>query len=155
MIALPVFSQERQAFTIHPQGKIVRCYEIGKNGRCKKIRYKIYPLKEEYNTGTIVQYVSCYNNKYLGIVVNNEHLYVDKGCIAVNTRNYGGKILNLYKEPNKAAAIIYSTDKEYTTPIFNISGDWLYICLEDENEKKVYGWIEPEMQCGNPFTTCP
>ena len=155
MIALPVFSQERQAFTVHPKGEAVRCYEFVENSRSKKIRYKIYPLKEECNAGAIVQCVSSHNDKYLVVVINNEHLYVEKGCIAVNTRNYGGKTLNLYKEPDKASVIIYSTDKEHTAPIFNINGDWLYICLEDDNGKTVYGWIEPEMQCGNPFTTCP
>lgn len=155
MIALPIFSQERQAFTVHPQGKTVKCYEFSKNGKCKKIRYKIYPMKEECNAGAIVQCVSSRNDKYLGIVINGEHLYVKKGYIAVNTRNYGGKTLYLYKEPNKASAIIFRTDNEHTAPIFNINGDWLYICLENDNGKKVYGWIEPEMQCGNPFTTCP
>ena len=49
----------------------------------------------------------------------------------------------------------YKTNKEHTAPIFNINGDWLYVSLKEENGKKVFGWLEPEMQCGSPFTTCP
>lgn len=155
MLPLQLYPQHREAFTIHPKGKAVRCYERDVKGKYKYVRYKIYPLKEESNAGAIIQYVSCHDSKYLGVIVNNDLVYVKKGDIAVNTRNYNGKTLNLYKEPNKESAIIYKTNKEHTAPIFNINGDWLYVSLKEENGKKVFGWLEPEMQCGSPFTTCP
>ena len=154
-MTLPVYTQNRHAFTIHPKGKPVKCYTIGSNGKYKDVQYQIYPLKEEHNAGCIVEFVFCRHDKYLGIKVNNDLVYVKKGDIAVNTRNYGGKTLNLYKEPNKTSAIIYKTNKEFTAPIFNINDNWVYIGFKDENGKKIFGWLEPDMQCGNPFTTCP
>ena len=79
MLPLQLYPQHREAFTIHPKGKAVRCYERGVKGKYKDVRYKIYPLKEESNAGAIIQYVSCHNSKYLGVIVNNDLVYVKKG----------------------------------------------------------------------------
>ena len=39
--------------------------------------------------------------------------------------------------------------------IYDINGHWLYVKLKDMNGRVVFGWLEPDMQCGSPFTTCP
>ena len=66
------------------------------------MQYKIHSLKEEHNAGSIVEYFFCRHDKYLGgIKVNDDLVYVKKGDIAVSTRNYGGKILDLYSSPDK------------------------------------------------------
>ena len=145
---------ENFAFTFHPKGKPVKCYTIGSDGKYKDVQYKIYPLKEEHNAGSIVKFVFRRSN-YLGIKVNNDLVFVKKGDIAVNTRNYGGKTLYLYSRPDKKSPITFSTEKEHTAPIYDIDGDWVYVKLKDNNGKEVFGWLPPEMQCGSPFTTCP
>ena len=111
-------------------------------------------MKEEHNAGHIVEY-SHSTDGYLSIIVNNDIVYVKKGSIAVNTRNYQGSTLNLYSAPNENSPILYRIDQEQTAPIFDICGSWVYVKMKDSNGKDVYGWLEPYMQCGNPFTTCP
>ena len=144
----------KEAFTIHPKGKAINCYTKGSDNSYKDVIFKLYPLKEEHNAGHIVEY-SHSTDGYLSIIVNNDIVYVKKGSIAVNTRNYQGSTLNLYSAPNENSPILYRIDQEQTAPIFDICGSWVYVKMKDSNGKDVYGWLEPEMQCGNPFTNCP
>jgi hypothetical protein len=39
--------------------------------------------------------------------------------------------------------------------ILDACKDWVYVKGENNNGKEVRGWLEPDMQCGNPYTTCP
>ena len=144
----------KKAFTIHPKGKSINCYTKGTDNSYRNVQFRLYPLKEEHNAGHIVEYVHS-TDCHLGIIVNNDIVYVEKGCIAVNTRNYRGSTLNLYSAPNENSPILYRIDQEQTAPIFDICGSWVYVKMKDSNGKDVYGWLEPLMQCGNPFTTCP
>lgn len=98
---------------------------------------------------------SCNQDKFIGIIVNDDIVYVKKGSIAVNTRNYSGEILNLYSGPDTTSEIVFQTDKVQTLPIYDINGHWLYVKLKDMNGRVVFGWLEPDMQCGSPFTSCP
>lgn len=149
------YYQYKEAFTIHPNGRAVKCYMRGADGECKDVLYKIYPNMEESNVGRVVHYVSCNQDKFIGIIVNDDIVYVKKGSVAVNTRNYSGEILNLYSEPDTTSEIVFQTDKVQTLPIYDINGHWLYVKLKDMNGRVVFGWLEPDMQCGSPFTSCP
>lgn len=142
---------QHYAFTRHPMGNPVKCYD---NMNMKEVRYKIYPLKEESNAGAIVQLLHSKDN-YIAINVNGEITYVKQGYLAVNTRNYNGKTLCLYDQPNYDSEVVYKTTQEHTVTIYNIWNGWLYVCINEKNRDKVYGWIEPDMQCPNPFTSCP
>ena len=144
----------REAFTVHPKGKPVKCYSMDADNGYKELRFELYPLKEEHNAGNIIEYVHSVGD-YLGIIVNNDIVYVRKGCIAVNTRNYNGASLSLYSAPNENSPVICKVGTEQTTPIFDICGSWVYVRMKGDDGKDVYGWLEPLMQCGNPFTTCP
>lgn len=139
------------AFTVHPKGKPVKCYD---NMNMKEVRYVIYPLEEEGNAGAIVQLRYAKEN-YIAIVVNDEITYVEKGCVAVNTRNYDGKNLYLYSKADYNSKVVYKTAQEHTVTIYDIYNGWLYVCLDNKRREKVYGWIAPDMQCPNPFTPCP
>ncbi|MFY7671339.1 hypothetical protein ACOSP6_09680 [Tenacibaculum sp. MEBiC06402] len=76
--------------------------------------------------------------------------------IAVYDRNYSGaENLNLYSEPNinsdvKTAIAEHQTD--YYT-IKDCKGKWIY-AYQEKNGKILEGWLEPNMQCPNPYTTC-
>lgn len=138
------------AFTIHPNGEPVECYN---DEDMRDLRYLIYPLKEENNAGTIVQLCSSDTN-HMTILVNNDIVHIHKGRLAVNTRNYNGKVLCLHAQPNYDSQTVYQTTQEHTVTIYAVHEDWLYVCLNDDG-KEAYGWLEPDMQCPNPFTTCP
>ena len=140
----------QEAFTVHPKGKSVKCYE---DQKMKSLRYVIYPLKEEGNAGTIVQ-LRYSDKNFLTILFNGDICYVKKGCLAVNTRNYSGQTLYLYEKPSDKAKIVYQTTQEHTVTIYNLDNGWFYVRLRLPNGKDVYGWLEPAMQCPNPFTTC-
>lgn len=152
-VSVEAFAQNNQsfAFTVHPKGNPVKCYY---NMNLKEMRYAIYPLKEEGDVGTIVQLLYA-NENYIAIVVNDEITYVEKGSVAVNTRNYDGRTLHLYSKADYNSEVVYKTTLEHTVTIYDICNGWLYVCLDNKHREKVYGWIAPDMQCPNPFTPCP
>lgn len=76
--------------------------------------------------------------------------------IGIYARNYGenGK-LNLYTSPDKNSAV-ESTVNEFIYKLYTIEDcqeDWLKVQLD--YERKTYtGWMEKDMQCANPYSTC-
>jgi uncharacterized protein YgiM (DUF1202 family) len=61
----------------------------------------------------------------------------------------------LYQGPTKKSSKAGVLDKEQTVMILDACKDWVYVKGENNNGKEVRGWLEPDMQCGNPYTTCP
>ena len=76
--------------------------------------------------------------------------------IAVYDRNYSdSETLILYTEPKKESKIKTKVS-EYRTDYYTIkdcNGKWIYAYREKEGEI-LEGWLEPKMQCPNPYTTC-
>ena len=76
--------------------------------------------------------------------------------IGTYARNYEeGQVLNLYEEPNKKSKI-KSIVKEWIPDLYIITkfrNNWVFVNVVYE-EKKYSGWLEPEMQCPNSYSTC-
>lgn len=81
--------------------------------------------------------------------------WVSKGSISVNTRNYDGQKITLYESPAKSSSETGYLTKEQTVRVWDACNNWVYIEGKDEIGNLIKGWLEPEMQCGNPYTTCP
>ena len=76
--------------------------------------------------------------------------------IGTYARNYeDGQVLNLYEEPNKKSKV-QSTVTEWIPDLYTITefnNNWVFVNVDYEGEK-YSGWLEPEMQCPNSYTTC-
>lgn len=146
-----VKGQDANVFTIHNNGEPAICYYSIDNS---EIAVKIYPNKHENNAGIMLHILNSCGDK---LVVDSfcPALFIDKGKVAVNTRNYGGTSFNLYDAPLKNSQIVSTINSEQTVYIYDIDSLWLYVKAIDNNKKEVFGWLEPSMQCANPFTTCP
>lgn len=84
-----------------------------------------------------------------------------KGWISQNTNlgvysaAYGDLHCSLYKMPFNRKQIII-TEKVYNTnsyEVLDFDGKWLKVRAKINNKFYV-GWMPPEMQCANPYTTC-
>jgi hypothetical protein len=84
-----------------------------------------------------------------------------KGWISKNTNlgvysaAYGDLHCSLYKMPFNRKQIII-TEKVYNSNMYEVldfDGKWLKVRTKINNEFYV-GWLPPEMQCANPYTTC-
>lgn len=130
-----------------PNGKLI-----------KKLSHIAY--KEDYLVVTILAESEDYFNVKISYALGNEkglNGWMKKDDhIAIYTRNYEpNEKLNLYSEPNskskiKSVAIGWS-NKPYA--IQKCNGKWVYIKFEQDGIVKE-GWLEPEKQCANPYTTC-
>lgn len=85
--------------------------------------------------------------------------FISKGWIkkdkylGIYARNYDVK-MKLYKEPNINSKVLWH--EEYNPSMYEVidsSGEWLKIKVVTKN-KTYEGWIPPEMQCANVYSTC-
>ncbi len=76
--------------------------------------------------------------------------------IGTYARNYqDGTKLKLYSQPDKTSKV-ESVVNEWIQDLYVIldcKGDWVKVKLTYKN-KTYTGWLEKEMQCANPYTTC-
>lgn len=89
------------------------------------------------------------------IDLNLINVWVLKGNIGINTRNYDKQFIPLYDKPSKDSKIINYLKTEQTVIIINVFKKWALIESKEIEGKIITGWLSPEMQCGNPYTTCP
>jgi hypothetical protein len=82
--------------------------------------------------------------------------YVKKGTLGtwVYNYNYGTdefEPVPLYKEPCKNSKITTMLKgKDSVVIILDIQGDWMFVETFTKGKKKS-GWLDPKMQCGNPY----
>lgn len=78
-----------------------------------------------------------------------------KNHLGIYSSAYGHKRCSLYEMPSNKAKIVL-TEKEYNPDVYQVldfEGKWLKVQVK--NKSRVYvGWMPPEMQCANPYTTC-
>ncbi len=115
---------------------------------------KIGPDEE---AGYIVQIVGVRKDHFKIHIVDleMENLWVEKGTISLNTRNYDIEKIPLYREADKSSDTVGHIVIEQTVKILDVCEEWAYIEGKGKNGEIIKGWLEPDMQCGNPYTTCP
>lgn len=78
-----------------------------------------------------------------------------KTKLGVYSAAYGDLHCSLYKTPFDRKQIII-TEAVYNPNMYEVldfEGKWLKVRVEINNKFYV-GWLPPEMQCANPYTTC-
>lgn len=80
---------------------------------------------------------------------------MDNPHLSIYSRNCGSMpILNLYQKAEKNSKIqdVIKVHTDYLH-IKDCENNWLLVSVVISN-KKYEGWISPDMQCSNPYTTC-
>lgn len=64
--------------------------------------------------------------------------------------------INLYTFPNKNTKIksIIIKPEYYPFNVLDCRGKWLYVSYLDADGRIKEGWLAPEDQCSNPYSTC-
>jgi len=79
-----------------------------------------------------------------------QQYWIHNSVIGSTTRNYGNQKWCLRSKPSiKGKPTYWFIDSIIVHPI-NVSGDWVKVKCNGH-----IGWIEYEMLCFNPLTTCP
>lgn len=70
------------------------------------------------------------------------------------SRNYNPKAkLPLYTDADKKSKVTYVKSEVIFCPVTRCNNKWVYTTLR-VNGKEVSGWLAPDMQCANAYTTC-
>ncbi|MCX6319477.1 MAG: hypothetical protein NTW29_19525 [Bacteroidetes bacterium] len=75
-----------------------------------------------------------------------------KTKLAIFSKFYDKELL-LYKEPKKKEVVFKAPPSVKELEVLACKDGWLKIRTKDR-EKRYTGWIPPESQCSNPYTTC-
>lgn len=87
--------------------------------------------------------------------LHNSTAWIHAGSLNTATRNYNNEPIPLYQEPDKESKVVGELHGQQIVLIYGGLGNWAYIKGKGKAGKEVEGWLEPEMQCPNPYTTCP
>lgn len=86
--------------------------------------------------------------------VVGKEFFVKKGTLGTIIYNYNDSIdpvpVPLYEKPSSNSAIIQIEEINGVAIILDIQGDWMFIETIGKGKKK-RGWLDPKMQCGNPY----
>jgi hypothetical protein len=80
--------------------------------------------------------------------------WIETKNLGVFSRNYG-TTLRLYSDATKKSKVKQIVSRNYEGPwmVTNCSQQWLYV-VSQGRKTKLEGWLEPDMQCANWYTTC-
>lgn len=78
-----------------------------------------------------------------------EEAWMHGSVLAVDTRNYGGKDLNLLDQPKNGKVVGVIEEESGGISLKDVCGRWVQV-----DYKGVIGWIEDVWLCGNPATNC-
>lgn len=142
------------AFLIPDEGKI----PLYVNANSPEILYEINndTLTEVFYNLTILET----KGNFLNVVPTsiNDTLkkaaWIENKYVGIYSAKYNST-LNLYAEANVKSKIMFKIKEYFTEPlnIISCSGNWLYVSVTLKN--KVYkGWMAPEDQCANVYSTC-
>lgn len=139
-----LFKKQQQVPIVNNKGKVT-CYII--NDTIKEDYYVVTIFKISHNMAYVSASATLYDTiprqgwiktKYLGI--------------------YPSSFLkiNLYSKPDLKSKIKSQIIKPeyYPLNIYDCSGEWLYVKYLDADKKYKEGWLAPEDQCSNPYSTC-
>jgi len=81
-------------------------------------------------------------------------VWILKGQVFLNTRNYDNQKIPLYVSPTKKSLILDYIVNEQTVVVEDLCSEWAFVKAFNDRGLYIKGWLESEMQCGNPYTTC-
>jgi hypothetical protein len=87
--------------------------------------------------------------------LNLNKVWIQKGEVYANTRNYDDSNIELKEKPNEFSTIVFYLHKQQTLKILNGCKDWAFVEGKDKRGNLVRGWVQSNMLCENPYTTCP
>lgn len=129
----------------HPQGTVI--YKI-KNDSIQE-EYVLFDLIDKNDSMFFVEAYSSLSNNMTtkGWIKKSSHLGIFSSV-------YQGSMV-LYKEPDKKSLAI-KNDKQYCPDMYEVvdfKDNWLKIIVKD-NGRSIEGWMPPEEQCCNVYSTC-
>jgi hypothetical protein len=132
------------------------------------------PLYSESNKKEIITYLlnDTIKEEYynINIYTQIEQMFKVSGSTPHDTVNRNGWIetkyigiypsifdeIKLYTKPDTTSKVMSTIIKPeyYPFSVIKCHGKWLYVKYLDTDKKTKEGWLSPDNQCSNPYTTC-
>lgn len=112
-------------------------------------------LREDYFVGTIYQIKDGFAKVEGEYAISQES--IPKGWVElryISTYLVMDSQVPIYDNPNTNSGKTFIDFPEwYPVEILDCFQGWLYVNYRDNKQQKT-GWLPPEFQCANPYTTC-
>lgn len=123
---------------------------LGKDGF--RVMTLNYPYGEDNENSIFFYEIESCDNGWLKIKVPNADgdMWIEPERLAITSRVNNFK---LYSNSNREDVVYTSTVSSILT-IMGCEGKWALVYFMNENGDKIQGWISPEEQCDNPYSSC-
>ena len=82
--------------------------------------------------------------------------WIFSGLVGMSLRNYApGAMAVLRVRPGRDAPSVGEISGDEEVTVIGGEGKWALVRNGDTGRDLLTGWLEPEKQCGSPYTTCP
>lgn len=111
-----------------------------------------FPYGEDNEESIFFYDVKACDEGWLNILDKNSNgfYWIEPRSLETTSKHNG---FQLYSSPNKKSTI-YTTKQGRFLTILGCEGEWALVEFKTEEGKIIKGWIAPEDQCPNPFTSC-
>ena len=163
-IVLLIFSIENNAQTINcdllidPEYKgVVLVYDKPSGNETISVKHDF--INQDFLTLTVIKETQDYFYGILQFAISERKTkgWLRKSkYIGTFARNYHPKFaLKLYSNPSYKSKLnsIVPTWTNQIYQVTSINKDWVYVKLNYKGKLK-QGWLSPDMQCPNPYSTC-
>lgn len=112
-----------------------------------------FPYGEENEESIFLFDVFACDEGWLKIKDNNSNgfYWIEPRSLQLTSRHDG---FELFSSSNKRSTI-YSTGEGGFLTILGCEGKWALVEWKTKKGEIIKGWLAPDDQCSNPFTTCP
>ena len=101
--------------------------------------------------------VTGYRDKWLSVVLHDGTKgWIFSELVGMSLRNYApGSVAALRTQPDGSAPAVGDIFGDEEVTVLGGEGAWALVRYRHPKGHEFIGWLDPEKQCDNPYTTCP
>ena len=138
------------AFTISNPNSVANIH-LGKEGF--KVMTLNFPFGEENENSIFFFNIESCDSGWLKVKILNAdgNMWMEPNKLATTSRISNFKLYS----SSRGEKIIFNSTESQILNIRGCEGSWAFVSFKTEEGDLIEGWISPEEQCDNPYTTCP
>ncbi len=101
--------------------------------------------------------VTGYKGKWLSVVLHDgKKGWIFSELVGMSLRNYApGDVAALRVRPDPYAPTVGDIFDDEEVTVLGGEGKWALVYYKHPKGHEFVGWLDPEKQCGHPYSTCP
>lgn len=101
--------------------------------------------------------VTGYKGKWLSVILHDgKEGWIFSELVGMSLRNYApGAVAALRVRPDPNSPTVGDIFEDEQVTVLGGEGEWALVHYRHPRGHEFIGWLDPEKQCGHPYSTCP